>query len=676
MGQPWRYRIVVLVLFIAFLNLFLFHWFGSIAFALVAIGFFLFFLGLFLEPRQWRQQQWVVFGTSGLLLALFTLLVHRDSGFVEDVLGFGVVAALVVFLYLVASKIPFVRSLLELVFVPFSLGWSYVIAALRVIGVLTSSDTFRPDVTRKISRFKPILVGLAIAIPVVVVLTLMFAGADPIYRTYLDEWIQKWTSLEISERIKIRILFSVGCLAVLSPLLLLRRSSEFRSPLAGIRFSFHREMTVVMLAIALVLGSFLVVQWPYVFVTVPAETGLSKFGVATYSEYVKRGFTELLTIALFLYALIWTGLLFVRQAGYRSRSLLAAQLLVLVEFAVFLTSIARRVWLYQLYHGLTLGRIYGTFLLIWIAIMTTTLLLRHIWRWRFVVAEIAATIGVVLVVGLFNAEKFIAVHRPPTVNHHVDHVYLSQMSSDGTDGWKRAYQYASEVLTGRGYETKALLDREDRREIAYAAVIISYLTQHHHDLVYRYGTDDDVRAFTLDALSFFNDLIESERRKTSEREQSVRGANEDDRLRQQRFQDRQNRLMSVLSSVSAASSQALASPVVDRRRTMAVTHDFKPPFHQFQSPCVMLDQEPTCLNFLRWGGVEDLLPLQGWVDFLLSWNGSQERAYQFMKRDIPIGDLIRLYRQYIVLHEKIAAQPPEEQDYDIDISFATPFLGM
>jgi len=98
------------------------------------------------------------------------------------------------------------------------------------------------------------------------------------------------------------------------------------------------EVTVVMVITTIVLGSFLIVQWPYVFVTVAYETDLSLFGVATYSEYVRRGFIELLMATIWVYGLVWLGLIAMRnKAKSLSHSVLnKVQLVVLAQLALLI----------------------------------------------------------------------------------------------------------------------------------------------------------------------------------------------------------------------------------------------------------------------------------------------------------------------------------------------------
>jgi len=95
----------------------------------------------------------------------------------------------------------------------------------------------------------------------------------------------------------------------LAPLLIMK-ANRYVSPLGWlVKVNFAREMIVVTSMVVLVMGTFLVVQWPYVFANVTLETDLSKFGVAPYSEYVKRGFVDLLKVVSLVFATAWMGVL-------------------------------------------------------------------------------------------------------------------------------------------------------------------------------------------------------------------------------------------------------------------------------------------------------------------------------------------------------------------------------
>ncbi|OGG18974.1 hypothetical protein A2721_02435 [Candidatus Gottesmanbacteria bacterium RIFCSPHIGHO2_01_FULL_47_48] len=160
---------------------------------------------------------------------------------------------------------------------------------------------------------------------------------------------------------------------------------------------------------------------------------------------------------------------------------------------MFILSIFRRIYLYQQFHGWSLARIYGGIFLLWVLGMVGILVWRHFLRLRsgqvqkksLLLAEVLLTLGIIIFVGLFNAENFIVSTHPPTVNKRVDYVYLSRMSTDGYEGWKRAYAHAKMVLDSRS--DRNFFDSEERREIAYAGMVIQNLLVNSYELAADYG---------------------------------------------------------------------------------------------------------------------------------------------------------------------------------------------
>lgn len=94
------------------------------------------------------------------------------------------------------------------------------------------------------------------------------------------------------------------------------------------------EIAVLLGLVTVVLGSFLIVEFPYVFANV-AETSLSKFGVATYSEYVKRGFFEFLLVSVIVYGVLWAGLGALRAVS--SQQITVRKILIFLQSILFIT---------------------------------------------------------------------------------------------------------------------------------------------------------------------------------------------------------------------------------------------------------------------------------------------------------------------------------------------------
>lgn len=571
---------------------------------------------------------------------------------------------LMLLLYLLCTRIPFVRSLFEFIHIPLNLSFSYISTGIKILKKLLTQKYAFKNARYNIDRVKSVVIGLIIGLPVVFTLIVLLSGADPIYAKFI-EGILKLEWFKIPDSWRTRILFSLFWLVFLSPLLYLRRKSEFRSPLSALaKVTFTQEMSIVMVLVALTLGSFIVIQAPYVFANVPFETDLSKFGVATYSEYVKKGFFELLFVAAFIYSLVWLGLLFLRTKPKVEQGILKyLQLAVLFEFAIFLLSIFRRIYLYQLHHGWSLVRIYGGIFLIWLTIITTILLLRHFYTKKWVYFEVGVTAVVVLFIGVFNAEHFIATTHPPTVNKRIDYVYLSRMSADGYEGWKKAYLYAQNILVNRNLEQKDLITRDERREVVYAGMVTRNLVENYHDLVQKYASFEEwlnynnaVYNFVLNTIDA--DVINSE--PTSSEQNTDTAINN-------AIQTKEG-LIRELSEISRLSKKArVIDPV------------YNPLHFTFNQPIAYGFVDFTTIYSFYWLPTEGQLVTQaedqpGTWDFLFSWNGSRARAFEGIKQDIPLENLFLLQKRYFELEQKIRRQSPEEREFDIDISFNTPFL--
>jgi hypothetical protein len=445
--------------------------------------------------RDFYRKAWKMLGELGLAgFGLIWMMMGRDSHFVLLGMSVGSVGLLAVTHYLLSNGIPEFRSLLELLMAPVLGGFRYArnwLSLLFTKEVNLVKERLWIDMGKgKKSKWSSLLGGLVVGIPVVMVLTLLLSSGDPVFGKLVQDWIDKvwqWN------RWTIRVLWSVVMGLVLVPALVAGKAKKFVSPLIYIKagnFKDNYLVVVVMVMVAVVMGLFLVIQWPYVFATVPAETDLSRFGVATYSEYVTKGFVEFLLVTGMIYGLVWGGLVSLRLSekddvpvGTSQVWLKWVQMLVLGLFVVFLLSVFRRIWLYQLYHGLTLVRVYGGCFLGWVSLLTVTLGLRH-WGWyhavhpkfKMVNLELGIAAVVLLLFGLVNVERLIAVYDPPTVNGQVDHVYLVRMSADGYEGWLKTYEYAEGVLN-REYEE--MIGKDERREVAYAGFIVSKLVNNY-----------------------------------------------------------------------------------------------------------------------------------------------------------------------------------------------------
>ncbi len=439
-----------------------------------------------------------------------------------------------------------------------------------------------------------------------------------------------------------RFIISLMLIAALIPVMVMRWRG-YISPLGWLtKVRWGREMSVVTAMVVLILGLFLIVQWPYVFVTVAKETDLSKYGVATYSEYVQKGFWEMIKVVFMVFGVSWIGLLINKyQSGAERKLLLWVQGLLAGEFVIFILSIFRRVWLYQSYHGLTLARLYGLALLVLIVGMMVTMALRYVYQnVKWVKVEATWVLAVVFGSILLNMESLV-VKVPPTVNDRVDYVYLSRLSSDGYDGWRQSYDWAKQVLEKNSVSTNQVA-RDDRRDIFYAGLITRELANNYHKLITQYGSDEEVR-------EYFREVI-------SARLETATGQSMDGMISDELAKIRQRQ-------VDLDKDDWLEKVDITPIPKIAPTWDYSFPNYKAHQ---------TDPYFYIQGSQEEER-LVG-MDYLLSFEPRDKQLYERVKRDIGYKSLLEMQMLDFSLQKSIAAQTETERDFDIDISLESPFL--
>jgi hypothetical protein len=228
---------------------------------------------------------------------------------------------------------------------------------LELLGTLTSS------------RWRPAVRGGAVALPVVTVLGLLLASADPILAAARD------TVVELIERIDFgpRLIFFLTILtgAVGAGGVSLRAGAVPPTPTAArsaVRGLGVQERLIVLGSVAALFGFFLALQLSYLFGDPAAAVGSG----VTYAEYARRGFAELSTAATLCMLLIlalgrWD------TSSHLDSAARAVSLLLLGETGLLLVSAFRRIWLYEAAYGFTTARLYAQAYMVVLAVVLALL---------------------------------------------------------------------------------------------------------------------------------------------------------------------------------------------------------------------------------------------------------------------------------------------------------------
>ena len=267
-------------------------------------------------------------------------------------------------------------------------------------------------------RLAPVLWGVALAVPLLLVFGALFAAADAVFANFLQgifAWVQDYPQL--LARLILSLILSWLALGLARRAFTARMTPPKLEDYANLDF-LHLGASTAITALALVdllfLG-FVLVQAVYLF---GGSDTLARTGL-TYSEYARRGFFELVTVAALVLGLIllmdWLTR-FVAGRGRRTINLLHGGLIALT--LVILVSALFRMRLYQQEFGLTELRFYTTAFMVWLGIVlawlaVTVLRVRepagdNPGRRRFAFGALVASLALVVALDLINPDALIA----------------------------------------------------------------------------------------------------------------------------------------------------------------------------------------------------------------------------------------------------------------------------
>jgi len=308
-------------------------------------------------------------------------------------------------------------------------------------------------VARRTSPVGPVLRGLAIAIPVVLIFVALFSSADAVFAQMVDGLFG--VEIDVGDaawRIALAAVLAwiaAGGLAFAASTPATEEAQPAGQP-AGWRPG-TTEIVTVLLAVDAVFGVFVALQGAYLFggLDTLQSAGLS------YAEYARRGFFELVAVAVLAGGLVVIGERFSRD---RTRVLVAAAIGLTLLTGVVLISAALRLRLYQEAYGWTELRLYvlATIVLLTIGVigLLAALAIDRV-RWiGHVLIIVAVGIGIVLnLVGpvRFITEQNVARALDPTLVSRngrtgLDEAYLVSLGDDAIPPLLRALPVLEEPM--------------------------------------------------------------------------------------------------------------------------------------------------------------------------------------------------------------------------------------
>ncbi|MCA9931963.1 MAG: DUF4173 domain-containing protein [Anaerolineales bacterium] len=401
-------------------------------FALVAVGVMVWNGRLHQLPAQ-RRNLWLIVP----LIFFAAMAFLRANPFLTTMNTLAALGLLSYLLFFYAAGRVAGIGLNSAWLIPFRVGGH----SLRLAGPVISDSV---DVTwvRENGRKQlfPVVRGGLLASPVLIVFTILLTSADVIFADY----IEKALSLDIIPHLlewswRGLLILLIGWLAVGALVYMVERrtqqddESAFEKALSHlpmkIGLGYIESMTVLIL-VNLLFFSFVLVQFTYLFGgVVNVETA-----GYTFADYARRGFFELVAVAVLTLSLI-LGLNWMTRRSSKGQirwfNLLSS---VMVGFVlVMLVSAFQRMRLYEAAFGYTRLRLYVYLFMLWLGVLLIWFLLSQWLRPdRFAIGGLVVAMGFLTTLNVINPDAFIA--RQNVVRYQqtgdLDVLHLTTLSDD------------------------------------------------------------------------------------------------------------------------------------------------------------------------------------------------------------------------------------------------------
>ena len=311
----------------------------------------------------------------------------------------------------------------------------------------TSSNGEQTDVKKRdASQVWQVLRGLVIALPIVAVFAALLGSADVIFGQRLGEFIELFKLEKLPEYI-FRLVYILIDGYALAGVFLHAASQSRDEKLVGEEkpvfpaFLGFIEAAIVLGSVAALFATFVFVQFQYFF---GGQANIQIDGY-TYSEYARRGFGELVTVAFFSLLLILIASSITRRETEKQRRVFSGLGIGIVALVIImLISAFQRLLLYEAAYGFSRLRTYTHVFILFVALLLVAVVVLEILRRErlFALAALIASLGFVLSLGLMNVDGFIVRQNVARAvrGETFDASYLTGLSTDAVPALAVAYR--------------------------------------------------------------------------------------------------------------------------------------------------------------------------------------------------------------------------------------------
>ncbi|MBN2115202.1 MAG: DUF4173 domain-containing protein [Anaerolineales bacterium] len=277
----------------------------------------------------------------------------------------------------------------------------------------------------------PVLRGIVIALPVVAIFGALLSSADPIFADRFEEFIDLFNIKNLPEYIfRLALILMVAYALAGTFLHAAQKSAENVEEKTWVPpFLGFTESTIVLGSVVILFVAFVVVQFQYFF---GGQANISIEGY-TYSEYARKGFGELVTVAFFsLLLLLGLGAITRRETETQRRTFSSLGVAQVGLVIVMLVAAFQRLVLYEVAYGFSRLRTYTHVFMIWLGLLLVAVVILEVLRHEraIALAMVLASLGFVISLSVLNVDAFIVRQN---IQRELRGAGEKQVSRDGVD---------------------------------------------------------------------------------------------------------------------------------------------------------------------------------------------------------------------------------------------------
>ena len=420
------------------------------------------------DIRPKRHTLWLLIPMAAFGMMAFV----RANEFLTFLNVCAVLLLLMLYAYYFSAENILTQSIFSYIVVPLKMMTTPWFSGFRVI--TEARLAAQEDETSHQLPIMPIVRGLLIALPILLMFTGLLVSADLIFAQRLEEWFQIPDFAELFTRFLLIGWISwlmLGALAygltrgwgLLSAEQQAKVGAEPIEKKQFLSLGFI-ESSIVLGTVNLLFVVFVAIQFAYLF------GGLNNIKIDgyTFAEYARKGFFELVMVAILVLAMLLILKWLSRRETARQELVFKALSSVMVALVtVMLISAYKRMSLYEWTYGFSELRLYSHVFIVWLGIalawFVVTLWLRPE---RFTIGLFIAALGFVMTLNIINPDATIV--RQNWSRFELMEPYLTTITDDLT-------QVSPQIIRG--------VSVENARSNPNLALDMYYLTRLSNDAV-------------------------------------------------------------------------------------------------------------------------------------------------------------------------------------------------